>query len=335
MTIEEHAPLAAHTTFRLGGPAQLLITCTAADELSAAVAVARERGLEPYPLGGGSNILAADDAIGKAIIRLVADSISFEEEGERALAIADAGTDWNTFVDATAARGLWGLENLAGIPGSVGAAPVQNIGAYGAEVADTLEWVEAFDLRDGTSTRFTRDDCGFAYRDSRFKRERTHFITKVAFALRADGAPNLSYPDVAKAATEATLATPADVANAVRAIRSQKFPDLAVCGTAGSFFKNPTISADAYAVLKKTYSELPGFSNGEGVKVSLAWILDRVLNLRGHAHGNARLFEKQPLVLVAEAGATARDVDALANDVAARVHAATGISIEREVQSLS
>ncbi|HWU24674.1 MAG TPA: UDP-N-acetylmuramate dehydrogenase [Candidatus Paceibacterota bacterium] len=335
MTEQEHAPLREHTTFRIGGPAALFITAETIDEIPAAFQHALERGLSVYPLGEGSNVLATDAEVRKAILHLKSANVTYETEGDDVRVTADGGVSWDALVSETTARGLWGLENLAGIPGTVGAAPVQNIGAYGREVMDVIMHVDAYDPSQKAFVRYEHADCGFSYRDSRFKREPGPFITRVSFSLSRTPRPMLSYPDLQARVNEGIgLSTPLRIAEEVRAIRARKFPDLSVLGTAGSFFKNPVITPEAYVRLREHYPELPGFETEKGVKVPLAWILDHALSLRGYACGPVRLFEKQPLVLVAEAGATARDVDALADDVAQRVHAATGIVIEREVQTL-
>lgn len=335
MTEQEHEPLRKHTTFRIGGPAALFITAETIDEIPAAFQHALERGLAVYPLGEGSNVLATDAEISKAILHLQSANVTYETQGDAVRVTADGGASWDALVTETTARGLWGLENLAGIPGTVGAAPVQNIGAYGKEVMDLISYVDAYDPAQNAFVRYEHADCGFSYRNSRFKREPGPFITRVTFTLSAIPQPELSYPDLQARTKEGVdFSTPLRIAEEVRAIRAQKFPDLSVLGTAGSFFKNPVITPEAYARLNERYPELPGFETEKGIKVPLAWILDHVLSLRGYAHGPVRLFEKQPLVLVAEAGAMARDVNALADDVAQRVHNATTIDIEREVQSL-
>lgn len=336
MRVEERVPLSAHTTFRIGGPAALRIIAETEDEIREAYALAHSRGRVPYLLGAGSNVLAADAGTERAMLSLGFSNISYEEEGERVLAHADAGVPWDALVTDASARGLWGIENLAGIPGTVGAAPVQNIGAYGREVADVLVSVRAYDPAQDAFVELSREECAFGYRDSRFKRAPGMCITRVTLALSRMPSPQLGYPDLQeRIAVGDALDTPERIARAVREIRAAKFPDLAELGTAGSFFKNPVIPQEQYDALAAQYPSLPGFPQEGGVKVPLAWILDRVLGLRGHAQGSVWLFERQPLVLVAARGATAHDVDALAAYVHARVEEATGISIEREVQSLA
>lgn len=336
MIVRHQELLSRYTTFKVGGPLEALATIEHEDDLKRALAYARERALPYIPLGQGSNLLAPDEPVSALGLLMRIPGIEARTEGSATYLRAGAGVPWEDLVREAAARGLWGLENLAGIPGTVGAAPVQNIGAYGAELSQVVQVVHAYDTRTDTLVTFTPSACAFGYRESRFKHDRSLVITAVEFRLEATGAPMLSYADLARARDEGvSLATPLDVGEAVRAIRAQKFPDLSVYGTAGSFFKNPVITTDAYAALLERHPELPGFANGTEVKVSLAWILDHVLGLRGYALGAAELYERQPLVLVARAGAHARDVVALAEAVAMRVKDVTGISIEREVRMLS
>jgi UDP-N-acetylmuramate dehydrogenase len=331
--LPQRLSLATLTTLRVGGEAQV-VDCATEEEIKAAILREQNRGLPLAVLGEGSNTLAPDEGFDGIVLRPCLTGIEYEDLGDEVLVVAGAGVSWDELVRAVAARGLWGIENLAGIPGLVGAAPVQNIGAYGAELSQVFEWCEALPRAGGAKKRFTARDAAFGYRDSIFKRDAAWIITRVALRLRTAGASNLSYKDLAEAAGRTPLSTPAHVGEAVRGIRAGKFPDLATHGTAGSFFKNPTIASTAYAALAERYPGLLGFPAAGGTKVPLAWILDHVLNLKGYRKGSVRLFENQPLVLVTEPGATARAVDAFARDIAEKVFAATGITVEREVQNL-
>ncbi|HVW71701.1 MAG TPA: UDP-N-acetylmuramate dehydrogenase [Candidatus Paceibacterota bacterium] len=336
MTTRESVLLSSLTTFKIGGPARYVIDCESESDVREAVAFAAAQQLPFTVLGGGSNVLAPDEGYAGVIIRPLLTRVSFDEHDDGVQVIAEAGVPWDALVHEACARDLWGLENLAGIPGSVGAAPIQNIGAYGAEAAETILWVEVLDPATGEVTRIANADCAFGYRDSRFKRNPGAIILRVAFLLQKNGAPRIGYADLARAQEAGVpLAAPEQIAAAVRAIRAKKFPDLSKEGTAGSFFKNPHISADAYAALKVRYPDLPGFPNATSVKVPLAWILDRVLNLRGFTQGNARLFEAQPLVIAAAFGATNKEVQSLAAYVSDRVKEVTNIQLEWEVRQLA
>lgn len=334
MIEREHVSLSGLTTLRVGGRARYVLECASEEDVREAVAFARSHDLPWLVLGQGSNMLASDEGYAGAIIRIQSSGFSVEERGDHASVTAKAGTSWDGLVADMAALGLWGIENLAGIPGTVGAAPVQNIGAYGMEVKDTIQSVCVLDAKDGSIRVLSAAACGFGYRDSCFKRDSSLIILSVTFALTRDGTPRITYKDLALASGRGEdLSSPEAIGMAVRRIRAKKFPDLSLHGTAGSFFKNPVITREHFDELKLSHPDMPGYE-ADGVKVPLAFVLDRILGLRGHARGNVSLFENQPLVLVTRTGATAKEVDAFADDIAARVADKTSIRIEREVRSL-
>lgn len=335
MTSEENIPLSHLTTFKAGGPATLVVHATKPEDVAAGIELARARNISFYPLGEGSNVLPSDEGYGGVIVRIEIPGIEFVDDGERMLVTAGAGVHWDELVAEAASRGLWGIENLAGIPGTCGAAPVQNIGAYGAELRDTLHSVEAYDASAKAFVTLKADECKLAYRDSRFKHEPNLVITKMTLALAKEGLPRIEYGDLLRAREEGVdLTTPSTIGEAVRAIRSGKFPSLDEYGTAGSFFKNPVLSQESYDALTERYGAVPRFPNPAGIKVPLAFILDKALSLRGYRQGRAWLFGAQPLVLVLDKNSDAKEVEELARYVEARVHEATGITIEREVRSM-
>lgn len=336
MSQREGVALAPFTTFRIGGPARVFIEATNEEEIGAALGEAKRRALPLYPLGAGSNVLVRDEGVEGVVLKVALQGSVLTDDGGDRLLVAGAGLSWDTVVDQAAAAGMFGIENLAGIPGTVGGAAVQNIGAYGAEFANVFEYADTLESATGVPARIPRASAAFGYRASFFKTHRTQIITRVALRFRKAAKPNIAYADLARARAEgAPLATPSEIASAVRAIRAEKFPRGADEGTAGSFFKNPVIPRTHAAVLAARYPGLPVFPQEDGTaKISLAWLLDRALALKGFSLGSpARLYEKQPLVIVARAGARAQDVDALAREVEARVHVATGIAIEREVET--
>jgi UDP-N-acetylmuramate dehydrogenase len=333
MIVTPNETLATHTTLRVGGTARFFIECDSEEEIKTALAFARERSLPFYILGSGSNVLASDAGFEGVVISPRMNKISFEEKNDVVIVKAEAGVVWDDLVREVGSRGLWGIENLAGIPGTVGAAPVQNIGAYGAEVKDTIVSIAALNTETMSSCVLTKEECEFGYRDSLFKRTGDFIITEVTFALPINGEASVAYADLLREREAGKpFNTPLEMANVVRSVRARKFPDLTKEGTAGSFFKNPFITLDAYNTLKEKYSDMPGFETNGLVKIPLAWILDHVLSLRGYRKGPVRLFEQQPLVLVADANATSADVDALAEEVTKKVFDATKINIEREVR---
>ena len=334
MQCRELVSLATLTTLKVGGVAAYVIECESIADVRAAIAFAEEKQLPYKALGSGSNVLVPDTGYEGVVLHMRIPGVTFREEGDTTLVTVGAGVVWEALVDLVVARGLWGIENLAGIPGTVGAAPVQNIGAYGVEVKDVIDSVEVYDPATDTVSPLSAKDCAFGYRDSLFKRERHLLITAVTFRFMRTGAPQITYPDLERKRAEGVrLDTPSEIAACVRSVRSYKFPDLTTFGTAGSFFKNPILLRQEFTLLQKTYPEIPHFVVEKGIKIPLAWILDSVLSLRGYGTTVVTLFERQPLVLVTHTGATASDVEAFANEIAKKVFDATNIRIEREVQT--
>jgi len=335
MKLHEHVPLAPLTTLGVGGEAHFFGEAQTDGDIEEAITHARAHMLPLYLLGAGSNLLVPDEGVEGVVVKITMHDILFQDEGDTVLLIADAGAPWGKIVDAANARGLFGIQNLAGIPGTMGGAVVQNIGAYGAELADVFAYADVIDSTSGIHSQINRTDAAFGYRTSFFKKYRALIIARAALCLSKKGTPNLSYPDLAGAhASGAPLATPAEISCAVRAIRADKFPNSPDEGTAGSFFKNPIVDEKTLARLRVQYPGFPAYpvSTGGG-KISLAWLFDHALSLKGYAKGNVRLYEKQPLVVVARAGATAAEVDAFACDIAKYVYDAIGIIIEREVET--
>ncbi|HVZ76256.1 MAG TPA: UDP-N-acetylmuramate dehydrogenase [Candidatus Paceibacterota bacterium] len=332
MELTEHIPLAPFTTFGIGGPARYFARAKDISQLQEALAFAKERNLKVFFLGGGSNLLVSDEGFDGLIIKI--ELAGVEQEGDTI--IAAAGEGWDALVLRATQAELWGVENLSGIPGTVGGAVVQNIGAYGASLSQTLAWTEVFDTTTNTLKRLSNNDCRFGYRDSVFKKESGRYVVlRAALALERDSAPNISYKDLA-ARFDGSSASLPQIRAAVLEIRKNKFPDLAVEGTAGSYFKNPLMPRAEALKLQEKYPDMPVFDLPESsnIKIPLAWLLDRVLNLRGYRVGSARLFEKQPLVIVADNNSRASDVKRLASDVREKIRAEFGVIVEPEVCAL-
>jgi UDP-N-acetylmuramate dehydrogenase len=337
MNPQTDVSLAPFTTFHIGGRARFFIDAHTEKDIEDAIAFAREKNLPLCALGAGSNVLVPDTGVDGVVLRMMLGEITFEKDGDDTVLIAGAGASWDAVVDAASERGIFGIENLAGIPGTLGGAAVQNIGAYGTELASAFEYAHTINRVTGEHRRITAPEASFAYRTSLFKKNRDLLIARVELRLKAGMTANLSYPDLTRRhALGEALATPVEIAQAVRKIRAQKFPQGGEDGTAGSFFKNPIISPELAHSLTERFIGLPAFPQGGGeVKISLAWLLDHTLGLKGHAVGSVRLYEKQPLVIVARPGATAAEIDAFANDIAKRVREITDIIIEREVETFS
>jgi len=330
MQLLENAPLAPLTTFKIGGLARFLIRVGVEDELRKALTFAKSKQLPVFILGGGSNVLVDDAGFGGVVIKIEYTGITVEDT----LLVAAAGENWDGIVVRAVENNLWGIENLSGIPGTVGGAAVQNIGAYGAALSQTVEWVDVFDTRIETVKRLTGKDCAFGYRTSAMKRGEGRFIVlRVAFRLQTYGRPDLSYKDLALAFKDAPAPSLMEIRTKVIEIRTKKFPDLTQEGTAGSFFMNPILTKAEAKKLRTKYAEMPMFflPESSGIKIPLAWLFDKALNLHGLRMGSARLFEAQPLVIAATPPASASDVIALAEAVQEKVFAVCGIKIEPEV----
>jgi UDP-N-acetylmuramate dehydrogenase len=335
MTIQEGVSLTTHTTFKIGGPARYFSVAKSVEDIKDLLAYAREKELKVFVLGWGSNILVSDKGFDGLVIKMDMKGVTFEKDGRYALVTAWAGEGWDELVAKTVEWGVWGLENLSLIPGTVGASPVQNIGAYGREVMDIIDSVRVVDASTGEEKVMNNKECGFSYRDSIFKKPESKnlVILSVTLKLPLERSANISYKDLALFFKDKPEPSQSEIRDAVIAIRMSKFPDLRTTGTAGSFWKNPIISNEHYGGLLKQYPTMPHFRvSEEAVKVPLAWILDNVCGLKGFEMGKAGLYKKQPLVLVATLGATFDDVEALEKHVKKVVFDKTGIEIEREVE---
>jgi UDP-N-acetylmuramate dehydrogenase len=339
MVLRENEPLCRHTTLKTGGPARYFVEAATEAEMQEALRFAQARRLPVFVLGEGSNLLAGDAGYDGLVLRVATRGLGLREARPiDTELVAEAGESWDAVVAFAVEKNLFGLENLSLIPGTVGAAVAGNIGAYGAEIKDTLCWAEGMDLRSGTVRRFAAEECEFGYRRSFFKTAagRAFAVTRAAFGLKPDGVLNTQYKDVREffVSRQVTSPTLADLRQAVVSIRRAKMPDLAQVGTAGSFFKNPVISREAYEALARRHPGLPAHDEGQGrVKVPLGWILDKVCGLKGVRQGRVGTHSEQALVIVNEGG-TAAEVEAFANQAARRVLDATGISVEWEVERL-
>jgi UDP-N-acetylmuramate dehydrogenase len=347
-TIREKISLRDLTTFRIGGPARFFCEVYSEDDLVQAISFAEETCEGRFfILGGGSNILVNDAGFSGLVIHIKISGMHFADDTSkieaRVIASVGAGEMWDAFVAESVRRALYGTENLSWIPGTVGAAPVQNIGAYGVEVASVIASVRAYDTEKKEFISFTNEACGFSYRDSIFKRAKNsrgqtkYVITQVSFILSKMSSLNMAYKDVQhffeiNKISPVSASLP-DMRAAIISIRKNKLPDIAKVGTAGSFFKNPIISAKKYEELKSKYPELPGFPEKNGhIKVPLAWIIDKVCGYKGISKGSVGTFQNQALVIVNTGNASFVDVASFAAEIMEQVKIKTGIIIDPEVQ---
>lgn len=329
-------PLAPRTTLRVGGDAQVLVDVASEAALDDAVGYAQEHALPLTVLGGGSNVLVSDGGVEGLVVAIGIKGISAEVNGGEVLLTAAAGEVLDDVVAYTVEHGYWGLENLSHIPGSVGAVPVQNVGAYGVEVKDLIDTVRVYNTLDRKYEVLSNEECSFGYRDSLFKKEvgKHYIVSAVTFRLTTKSRPRLEYKDLRNKFAD-TVPTQQEIRQAVIDIRSMKFPDWQRVGTAGSFFKNPIVSKEKFEELSAQYPELPGFpSNEDAVKIPLGWILDKILQLKGGGTPHVGQYEGQALVLINKGEATAQEIVAHAEDVIKKVLDATGIEVEYEVTKI-
>ena len=333
--IVERARLDARNTFGVAATAPLLVEASDAAALPELFGYAMLREGPVLVLGGGSNLLFAGDPPGVVLSLATRGIALLADDGRDAVVRADAGVGWHDLVMWTLGHGLGGLENLALIPGTVGAAPIQNIGAYGVEVRERIHAVEAYDRHRGGFVRFDAADCGFAYRDSRFKQAPdAHVVTAVEFALSRTFQPRLGYTgieDELRAMGIEGAPRAAQVAEAVIRIRRRKLPDPAVLGNAGSFFKNPIVPAAQAEALAGAHPGMPLFrgAGDDTRKLSAAWLIDQC-GWKGHRDGDAGVAPSHALVLVNHGSATGTQLLDLARRIAASVRERFGVSIEPE-----
>ncbi len=339
LNIQERVPLSTYTTLHVGGEAEYFLEAHSAEALRDGVLFAKDKKIPWRIIGEGSNILVDDEMIPGITIKNALKGIQVEHEEGAVVLTVGAGETLDAIVRFSCEHGWWGLENLSSIPGTVGATPVQNVGAYGVEVAGLIRSVSAYDASVDEIKNLSVEGCRFSYRHSFFKESggKHLIILSVTFVLSTLPRPHVEYRDLALhfADTDSALCTPSDIRRAVAEIRSRKFPNWHEVGTAGSFFKNPTVSEDVFVELQKLYPELSGHRTEGGVKLSLGWILDHICGLRGFTEGHVRTYEMQALVLVAEQGATAQEIDIFAQKISARVKEKIGIDIEREVTQIT
>ncbi|EWH01895.1 UDP-N-acetylmuramate dehydrogenase [Halomonas sp. BC04] len=299
-------------------------------ELQELLFQARQLGLPVTVLGGGSNLILPERLAGLVLQPALDDWWLDEEAPDKVLVHAGAGVNWHTLVMALAGNGIWGIENLALIPGHCGAAPIQNIGAYGVELCDVLEAVHLIHMDDAREQVLTPAECAFGYRDSIFKHELAGrvVITRLVLRLSRTPRPRLGYGDLASHVGDAPTAL--QVAEAVCRVRREKLPDPARLGNAGSFFKNPLVSRETADRLLSDHPELPHFNQPDGrIKLAAGWLIERC-GLKGWRLGHFGVHDRQALVLVHFGGGSAAELLDFAAAVAGQVAERFGVELERE-----
>ncbi|MFA7252860.1 MAG: UDP-N-acetylmuramate dehydrogenase [Candidatus Paceibacterota bacterium] len=334
LNIQEDVFLKDLTTLRVGGPAKYFVCVKNPEELRQALSFAKSRKLPIFVLGGGSNLLISDHGFTGLIIKNEIKGIKFTDQVDDTVHVeVGAGESWDDLVTLSTARKLFGLENLSAIPGTVGGAVVQNAGAYGAELKDSVLSVTGLITNTGKDFTFKNSDCQYSYRNSIFKKNKKYIIISIVLVLKKKGVANINYADLKGKFAEAKDLTPTQIREAVVAIRQQKLPDWHKVGTAGSFFMNLIMPEKKFLDLKNKYPDLPGFKNDKGdVKVSLAWVLDKICHLKGYREGNVGLYEHQALVLINFGGATEKEISDFAKIISAKVKEKINLEIKWEVE---
>lgn len=329
MKIQKNYSLRAHNTFGVEARAAYFMTIARADEL---LDLQSRRHESLYILGSGSNILFTQDING-LVLKIEIPGITAHEDSEEVLVEAGAGVNWHELVIWCVERGYCGIENLALIPGTAGAAPIQNIGAYGVELKDVFEYLEAIDLRTGKSRLYYKNECDFGYRTSFFKINKEYLITKITIRLSKEVRLKLEYGDIRKTLENMRIDKPGirDVAEAVMVIRRSKLPDPNLIGNAGSFFKNPEVSIQDFEELKKGLPDIPHFPGRyDKVKVPAGFLIEKA-GWKGRRVGRAACHEKQALVLLNLGGASGQEILDLAQKIRSDVQSRFGVLLESEV----
>lgn len=333
LQVQTDVSLKGYNSFGVDASARWFAEAYDDQQVRQALAHAEQQKLPLMVLGGGSNLLLTQD-VEVLVLRMASRGIRLlQDDGEQVLIEAEAGEPWHPFVQWTLQQGFGGLENLSLIPGTVGAAPMQNIGAYGVELKDSFAGLTALDRQSGELREFTLDDCEFAYRDSRFKREAGRWlILRVRFALSRSASLHLDYGPVRQRLVEQGIAEPSamDVSRAICAIRSEKLPDPAQLGNAGSFFKNPLVSAELAQRLRIEHADLVAYPQADGrVKLAAGWLIERA-GWKGFREGDAGVHRLQALVLVNYGRASGQQLLTLAQRIQADVAQRFGVELEIE-----
>ncbi|MGB5062529.1 MAG: UDP-N-acetylmuramate dehydrogenase [Candidatus Competibacter sp.] len=332
--LSRNVALRSFNTFGLPARAAWFAAVETPAQLAALATTLEWRYLQRFVLGGGSNVILTGDFEGLVLHVRIPGRELLAEESDAWIVRAGAGENWHDFVRWTLEHGWPGLENLSLIPGTVGAAPIQNIGAYGLEMAERFQQLEAVDLESGATVTFDHAACRFGYRDSVFKREAAgrYLISNVTFRLPKHWRPEIRYAELARELEQRRIANPTarQISDAVMAVRSRKLPNPVCLGNAGSFFKNPVVDATTFARLSARFPELPHYPQADGtVKLAAGWMIE-CCGWKGRDLGPVRAYEKQALVLVNRGGACGADVLRLARAIQESVQAAFGIELEPE-----
>jgi len=338
LQVREEVRLSDFTTLGVGGPARFFCTLYREQDLKPALEIEQSRVLPILILGGGSNLLVADTGFSGIVIHMGMRGIAFDADRDDVIVSAKAGENWDSLVALCAEKNLAGIENLSGIPGYVGATPIQNVGAYGQEVGTTIESVRAWDRVENRIATLGKSDCEFGYRTSVFNsRHRDRYvILEVVYRLRSDGSPNLKYRDLADYfSSKKEKPSLENIRTAVLNIRRSKAmvidPNNPDSRSAGSFFKNPIVSTSQLQKIRTiSETDVPAFPAGDQHKVSAAWLIEQAGFSRGYVKGRAGISSKHSLAIINRGGASASEIVALAKEMHEGVKALFEIELEAE-----
>lgn len=349
MNLQEHKKLSEYTTMRLGGPARYFTSCATVAELCEALEYAKTHRYPVHILGGGSNTIFPDNGFHGLVVKIDFKGITIADDGAFVIVTANAGEEWDSFVKSMVSQGHAGIECLAGIPGLVGATPIQNVGAYGQEVKETILRVRVLDRSTLNEFELTNAGCEFDYRQSRFKKQDAdkYIITAVTYRLQKNGRPTVNYPEVRKIVESAIpLAKLADGAESLEAVRNVVLslrrkksmvidPDDPNTRSAGSFFMNPVVSVDHYNSIVERWnregdgSSMPVYDVGGKVKISAAWLIEKSGFSKGYTKNGAGISDRHTLALV-NRGGTADALLVLAHEIQEKVEQVFSVRLAPE-----
>jgi UDP-N-acetylmuramate dehydrogenase len=334
MQIHTNVSLKDYSTMRLGGTAEALTTVTTKQDLVEAIAWAEAHNKPLLMVGGGSNIIFSDGYQGLIIVNALHGFRVTRQDDQGATIEIGAGENWDKVVQQSVALGLSGIEKLSAIPGTAGATPVQNVGAYGAEIADTLVSLEAYDTKTKQFTTLSKEDCKFSYRTSIFKspHNRHYIITSITLRLAKTNPQPPFYATLQDYLDKnnVTAFTPRTIRDAIIAIRAQKLPDPKIIANTGSFFKNPIVEHGILAHIQQTHPDVPFYDMPDSkIKLLAGWLIDRA-GLKGYASHGMKIYEKNALVFVNESAQTYADLAAFKQEIISKVEAAFCVRLEQE-----
>ena len=319
-----------YSSFKIGGKGEM-VTVNTKDELLEAINFAKSENRKYYILGEGTNVIFSDTASDILFIKMEMMGIDIDDSGENILLTANAGEVWDHVVQLSVDNNWWGIENLSLIPGTAGAAPVQNIGAYGTEIGNVLQSVEVLDTEQNTFKQLTTADCNLSYRNSIFKQQGGRYIiASICLRLSSKPKPVLIYKPLDTLLNKADLQL-LDIRDLVVSTRQAKLPDYHLYPNTGSFFKNVVVPHEVFEKLKHTYPDIPGHEQATGHKVPTAWLIEYVAEMKGVRVGEVGTWPTQPLVLVNYGSASYIDLRDFSELIIKKIYDKTGITIEREV----